>query len=154
MDNFTKFFNRCGNVTSNHGCDYSLIIEFIKKIYSIAHYDLPAGSYLESDNDTNIHFKKARTYALQTFMAGEIRINKNKYIEKTIKMLVNLSDDEDRYYPDSNDGLLGYRASFVANTNVFNTYISKSKALLLFVQDDVVLTGFIRWLIKSFHQAM
>ena len=36
------------------------------------------------------------------------------------------------YYPDSNDGLLGYRASFVANTNVFNTYISKSKALLLF----------------------
>ena len=84
----------------------------------------------------------------------EIRINKNKYIEKTIKMLVNLSDDEDRYYRDRDDGLLGYRASFVANTNVFNTYISKSKALLLFVQDDVVLTGFIRWLIKSFHQAI
>ena len=41
------------------------------------------------------------------------------------------------HYDKNLHGILGLRASFVANTHVFNTYISKSPALLCPVQENV-----------------
>ena len=106
-----------------------LIIKFIKKIYTAVHYDLPERRFCETSIDTNIQFTKTITY-LKTFVAGERKINKQTYINKTIRMMLDLWDEDSFHYDKNLHGIFSLRASFVVNTHVFNTYISKSPALL------------------------
>ena len=108
-----------------------LIIKFIKKIYTAVHYDLPERRFYETGIDTNIQFTQTITHISKTFVVGERKINKQTYINKTIRMMLDLWDEDPFHYDKNLHGILGLRASFVANTHVYNTYISKSPALLL-----------------------
>lgn len=119
------------NSTPRH-INQDLIIQFIKKIYTAVHYDLPERRFYQTGIDTNIQFTKTIPHISETFVAGEKKINKKTYINKTIRMLVDLWHEDPFHYDKKLHGILGLRASFVANTHVFNNYIAESPALLLF----------------------
>ena len=62
------------------------------------HYDLPERRFCETSIDTNIQFTKTITHISQTFVAGERKINKHTYINKTIRMMLDLWDEDPFHY--------------------------------------------------------